>query len=50
MGDLLAGGATRLLTEGWVLMVGGMLCIAGAWAAAKLQPGFRAYDAHHPVP
>lgn len=50
VGDLLAGGATRLLTEGWVLMVGGMLCIAGAWAAAKLQPGFRAYDAHHPVP
>lgn len=50
VGDLLAGGATRLLTEGWVLMVGGMLCIAGAWAAAKLQPGFRAYDANHPVP
>lgn len=50
IGDLLAGGGTRILSEGWVLLLGGVLCIAGAWAAARLQPGFRNYDAHHPVP
>ncbi|HEY1157171.1 MAG TPA: MFS transporter [Arthrobacter sp.] len=50
IGDLLAGGATKLLSEGWVLLVGGVLCIAGAWLAAKLQPGFRKYDARNPVP
>lgn len=50
IGDLLAGGGTRILSEGWVLLLGGVLCIAGAWVAARLQPGFRNYDAHHPVP
>jgi ENTS family enterobactin (siderophore) exporter len=50
VGDLLAGGATKILTEGWVLLLGGVVCIAGAWAAARLQPGFRKYDASHPVP
>jgi MFS transporter, ENTS family, enterobactin (siderophore) exporter len=50
IGDLLAGGATKIVAEGWVLLFGGFLCIAGAWAAAKLQPGFRNYDARNPVP
>lgn len=50
IGDLLAGGATRILNEGWVLLLGGALCIAGAWLAAQLQPGFRTYDAWNPVP
>ena len=50
IGDLLAGGATKILNEGWVLLLGGALCIAGAWLAAKLQPGFRKYDARNPVP
>jgi len=50
IGDLLAGGATKILNEGWVLLLGGVLCIAGAWLAAKLQPGFRKYDARNPVP
>ena len=50
IGDLLAGGATRILNEGWVLLLGGVLCIAGAWLAAQLQPGFRRYDARNPVP
>jgi ENTS family enterobactin (siderophore) exporter len=50
VGDLLAGGATKIVAEGWVLLFGGFLCIAGAWAAAKLQPGFRNYDARNPVP
>jgi ENTS family enterobactin (siderophore) exporter len=50
IGDLLAGGATKIMAEGWVLLVGGFLCVAGAWLAAKLQPGFREYDARNPVP
>ncbi|MDQ1055111.1 hypothetical protein QE394_003039 [Arthrobacter sp. SORGH_AS 212] len=50
VGDLLAGGATKILNEGWVLLFGGLLCIAGAWTAAKLQPGFRSYDARNPAP
>ncbi|PTT65454.1 MFS transporter [Arthrobacter sp. HMWF013] len=50
VGDLLAGGGTKILSEGWVLLLGGVLCIALAWLAAQLQPGFRKYDAHHPVP
>lgn len=50
VGDLLAGGATKILTEGWVLLWGGLLCIVGAWLAAWLQPGFRKYDARNPVP
>jgi len=50
VGDLLAGAGTRILTEGSVLILGGVLCIAGAWAAARLQPGFRQYDARNPAP
>lgn len=50
VGDLLAGGGTKILTEGWVLLLGGVLCIAVAWLAAQLQPGFRKYDARNPVP
>ncbi|MCU1515626.1 MAG: transporter [Pseudarthrobacter sp.] len=50
VGDLLAGGATKILTEGWVLLLGGVLCVAVAWLAAQLQPGFRKYDARNPVP
>ncbi|TLM85806.1 MFS transporter [Pseudarthrobacter sp. NamE5] len=50
IGDLLAGAGTRIVAEGWVLLLGGVLCIAGAWAAARLQPGFRRYDARNPAP
>lgn len=50
VGDLLAGGGTKILSEGWVLLLGGALCVLVAWLAAQLQPGFRKYDAHHPVP
>jgi ENTS family enterobactin (siderophore) exporter len=50
IGDLLAGGSTKIVAEGWVLLAGGFLCVAGAWLAAKLQPGFREYDARNPVP
>jgi MFS transporter, ENTS family, enterobactin (siderophore) exporter len=50
IGDLLAGGGTKILTEGWVLLLGGVVCIAGTWLAAKLQPGFRGYDARNPAP
>lgn len=50
VGDLLAGGGTKIWSEGWVLLLGGVLCIAVAWLAAQLQPGFRKYDARDPVP
>lgn len=50
VGDLLAGAGTKILSEGWVLLLGGVLCIAVAWLAAQLQPGFRKYDARDPVP
>ncbi|WP_426987409.1 MFS transporter [Pseudarthrobacter sp. Y6] len=50
VGDLLAGGGTKILSEGWVLLLGGVLCVAVAWLAAQLQPGFRTYDARDPVP
>jgi MFS transporter, ENTS family, enterobactin (siderophore) exporter len=50
IGDLLAGGATRIMAEGWVLLLGGVLCILGAWLASRLQPGFRKYDARNPAP
>jgi hypothetical protein len=50
MGDMLAGGGTKLLSEGWVLLLGGLLCIAAAWAVARWQSGFVKYDARNPVP
>ena len=50
IGDVLAGGGTKLLSEGWVLLLGGLLCIAVAWAAARWQAGFLKYDARNPVP
>jgi ENTS family enterobactin (siderophore) exporter len=50
VGDLLAGGGTKILSEGWVLLLGGALCVLVAWLASQLQPGFRKYDAHDPVP
>jgi ENTS family enterobactin (siderophore) exporter len=50
VGDLLAGGGTKILSEGWVLLLGGALCVFVAWLASRLQPGFGRYDAHNPVP
>ncbi|MBP1135237.1 ENTS family enterobactin (siderophore) exporter [Arthrobacter sp. PvP023] len=50
IGDMLAGGGTKLLSEGWVLLLGGLLCIAVAWTVAHLQSGFLKYDARNPVP
>jgi MFS family permease len=50
LGDMLAGGGTKILSEGWVLLIGGVLCIVVAWAAARWQSGFLKYDARNPVP
>jgi hypothetical protein len=47
---MLAGGGTKLLSEGWVLLLGSLLCIAVAWAVARWQSGFLKYDARNPVP
>ncbi|MGG5170871.1 MFS transporter [Pseudarthrobacter sp. J1738] len=48
-GDMVAGGATKFLAEGWVLLVGGLICIVLAWLASRLQPGFMNYDARTPT-
>lgn len=50
LGDMLAGGGTKILIEGWVLLLGGVLCIVVAWAVARWQSGFLKYDARNPVP
>jgi MFS family permease len=50
VGDMLAGAGTKLLSEGWVLLLGGVLCIGVAWTVARLQSGFLKYDARNPVP
>lgn len=50
VGDLLAGGGTKLLSEGWVVLLGGLVCVAVAWTVAYLQSGFLKYDARNPVP
>ncbi|WP_445153612.1 MFS transporter [Arthrobacter sp. Hor0625] len=50
IGDMLAGSATTLLSEGWVLLAGGVLCAVVAWLVARWQSGFLAYDARNPVP
>ncbi len=50
VGDMLAGGATKLLSEGWVLLAGGVLCAVLAWLVARWQSGFLKYDARNPVP
>jgi hypothetical protein len=47
---MLAGGGTKILSEGWVLLLGGILCIVVAWMVARWQSGFLKYDARNPVP
>ncbi|WP_423182131.1 MFS transporter [Arthrobacter sp. NyZ413] len=50
VGDMLAGGVTKALSEGWVLLLGGVLCAVLAYLVARWQRGFLQYDAQHPVP
>jgi MFS family permease len=50
LGDMLAGGGTKILSEGWVLLLGGIMCIVVAWMVARWQSGFLKYDARNPVP
>jgi MFS family permease len=50
LGDMLAGGGTKIFSEGWVLLLGGILCIVVAWMVARWQSGFLEYDARNPVP
>ncbi|MDP5227984.1 MULTISPECIES: MFS transporter [Arthrobacter] len=50
LGDMLAGGATTWFREGWVLLVGGLVCIVATWAVSRMQRGFLDYDARNPTP
>jgi MFS family permease len=36
--------------EGMTLLIGGVLCVLGAAALMRWQPGFLSYDARHPEP
>lgn len=45
-----AGFAAHAGGEGMTLLVGGALCVIGAAALMKWQPGFLRYDARHPEP
>jgi hypothetical protein len=40
--------ALKILSEGWVLLLGGILCIVVAWMVARWQSGFLKYDARNP--
>ncbi|MBT8159134.1 MULTISPECIES: MFS transporter [Arthrobacter] len=50
VGDMLAGGVTKALSEGWVLLLGGVSCAVLAYLVSRCQGGFLQYDAQHPVP
>ena len=51
VGDMLAGGATKLLSEGWVLLLGGAVVHRrGLGRGPHWQSGFLRYDARNPVP
>lgn len=49
-GATAAGWAGQAGGEGMTMLVGGVLCIAGAAALMRWQPGFLRYDARNPQP
>jgi ENTS family enterobactin (siderophore) exporter len=50
VGEMLSGGVSTGIGEGWTLACGGVACIALAAALMRWQPGFMAYDSRRPVP
>lgn len=50
LGDLAAGFGATVLGEGWAAVAGGLACIGVLLLLLRLQPGFAAYDARHPLP
>ena len=50
LGDLVGGGGSSWLGEGWTAVAGGVACIVVVLLVARAQPRFLAYDARHPEP
>ncbi|WP_341393303.1 MFS transporter [Arthrobacter sp. G119Y2] len=50
LGDLVAGVDASFLGEGWVAVIGGLVCVALVGVLARWQPQFARYDARHPEP
>jgi ENTS family enterobactin (siderophore) exporter len=49
LGDLVLGGTADVTGVGWAAALGGLACVAGVVLFAWRHPGFRRYDALHPV-
>jgi MFS family permease len=49
LGDLVVGGLSSRLGEGWATVVGGLACVACVFLLTRWHRPFLAYDAHHPV-
>ncbi|SNS66762.1 Transmembrane secretion effector [Micrococcales bacterium KH10] len=50
VGDMTLGGGAELLSEGWVVVVGALLCLICLGLLVNANRGFLAYDARNPVP
>ncbi|MDR1394413.1 MAG: MFS transporter [Bifidobacteriaceae bacterium] len=50
LGDMVMGGASAWLGEGWAILAGGLACFAAVALAARWHRPFWHYDARHPVP
>jgi MFS family permease len=50
LGDVVTGGGSAIVGEGWTAVIGGLACIAGVWILMRWQRGFAHYDSLHPIP
>lgn len=49
LGDLVLGGTADMTGVGWAAVLGGLACVVGVLQFTWRHPGFRRYDARHPV-
>lgn len=50
LGDLVLGTGARWVGEGWVVVIGGILCVAVLSVLLRKGRRFLAYDSRHPEP
>ena len=50
LGELVGGVVAEGIGEGATAVAGGLACVLGILALARLQPGFQRYDARNPTP